>query len=194
MMLIEQTSVAANDLPIAQFRDHLRLGTGFADDALQDEVLESCLRSAISVIEGRTGKVLIEKRFQLSVTAWRAHDWHSLPVAPVLDVASVSIIDRAGTATLVAPESYVLRKDNAVPKIISNGHLPIVPAGGAAEVVFTAGFGADWTAVPDDLLRAVYVLAAQMYERRSGAEEDLPPAVEMLIERYRPVRISGGGV
>ena len=31
MMLIEQTSVPLSALPVAEFKDHLRLGTGFSD-------------------------------------------------------------------------------------------------------------------------------------------------------------------
>ena len=58
-MLIEQTSVPVSALPVAEFKDHLRLGAGFADGALQDAVLETCLRAAISSIEARTGKALI---------------------------------------------------------------------------------------------------------------------------------------
>ena len=93
-MLIEQTSVAASALPIAQFREHLRLGTGFSDAGLQDDLLETCLRSAISAIEARIGKALIEKRYLQSVSAWRDGDWHPISVAPVVDVISVFIIFR----------------------------------------------------------------------------------------------------
>ncbi|NHX27193.1 hypothetical protein HA397_24790, partial [Escherichia coli] len=46
MMLIEQTTVPANALPVAQLRDHLRLGTGFADDGAENALLEALLRAA----------------------------------------------------------------------------------------------------------------------------------------------------
>ena len=51
--------VAFFALPLAALRDHLRLGTGFGDDSLQDGVLEQALRGAIAAIEGRTEKALI---------------------------------------------------------------------------------------------------------------------------------------
>lgn len=82
-MLIEQTTVPALALPIAKFKDHLRMGTGFADDAVQDAVLESYLRSAMAAVEARTGKVLIERSFMWSLTAWRALGEQAFPVAPV---------------------------------------------------------------------------------------------------------------
>ena len=56
MMLIEETAVPLAALPLAEFKAHLRLGTGFADDDIQDPVLESFLRAAMAAIEARTGK------------------------------------------------------------------------------------------------------------------------------------------
>ena len=50
MMLVEQTTVPTAALPVAEFKDHLRLGTGFADDGVQDDVLETYLRAAIATI------------------------------------------------------------------------------------------------------------------------------------------------
>ena len=59
MMLVEQTTVPTAALPVAEFKDHLRLGTGFADDGVQDDVLEAYLRAAIATIEARTSLSLI---------------------------------------------------------------------------------------------------------------------------------------
>lgn len=192
MLLIEQTSVASAALPVAEFSEHLRLGSGFADDGLQDTVLESCLRAAVSSIEARTGKALIEKQYLLSITGWKQPGWHPIPVAPVTGLVSLALIDRAGTATAVDAAYFGLQADLSVPRLVSPGAFPEIPSGGAAELVFTAGFGANWTGLPDDLLRAVYVLAADYYEKRfSGAEAgaDYPFAVQLLIERYRRMRV-----
>ena len=121
MMLIEQTSVSTGDLPIAEFRDHLRLGTGFPDSGLQDDLLETCLRSAISSIEARIGKVLIQKRYLQSVSAWRTCEWHPVSVAPVVTIISLSMIDRNGAATPVDGSKYILRPDNSVPLLRGKG-------------------------------------------------------------------------
>ena len=58
-MLIEETEVPADALPVEDFKAHLRLGRGFSGDSVQDAVLDSFLRAALSAIEGRTGKALI---------------------------------------------------------------------------------------------------------------------------------------
>ena len=48
MMLIEETTVPEAALPLAEFKAHLRLGTGFSDDDVQDPVLPGFLRAALS--------------------------------------------------------------------------------------------------------------------------------------------------
>ncbi|MEL6745987.1 MAG: hypothetical protein AAFO68_11070, partial [Pseudomonadota bacterium] len=83
MMLVEQTSVPASVLPLAEFRDHLKLGTGFSDDAVQDGLLEANLRAALAAVENRTGKAVLERGFVWSISAWRDLSHQVLPVAPV---------------------------------------------------------------------------------------------------------------
>ena len=70
-MLIEQTTVPTTALPLQAFKDHLRLGTGFGSETLQDGLLESHLRAAIATIEGRIGKVLLTRRYKLVLGDWR---------------------------------------------------------------------------------------------------------------------------
>lgn len=71
MMLTEETPVPLAALPVEEFKDHLRLGSGFADDGLQDGLIESYLRAAMAVIEGRIGKMLYRRRFQWVLEGWR---------------------------------------------------------------------------------------------------------------------------
>ena len=66
MYVMDETELPLSALPIAEFRAHLRLGTGFAEDSLQDSVLEGFLRAALAAVEGRCGKVLIAR-----VITWR---------------------------------------------------------------------------------------------------------------------------
>ena len=196
MMLNEVTAVPAAVLPLAEFRDHLRLGTGFADTGAEDAALRSYLRAAMAAIEGRTAKALVAREFRLSLTAWRWGDLQTLPIAPVSAVSAVRLVDRLGAGTVVPAQSYRLVQDMARPRIEACGaSLPTIPSGGSVEIDFTAGFGAAWSAVPVDLAQAVFLLAAQYYElRHDGAAEvsAMPFGVMALIERWRTVRVLGG--
>lgn len=195
MMLNEVTAVPGTALPVAEFRDHLRLGTDFADLGAEDAALMSYLRAAIAAIEGRTAKALLAREFRLSLTCWRWGDMQTLPIAPVSAVTALRLVDATGAETPVTA-GWRLVPDMARPRIEALGAaLPVIPVHGRVEIDFAAGFGAVWSALPVDLAQAVFLLAAQYYElRHDGAAEGgaMPFGVMALIERWRTVRVLGG--
>ena len=197
MLLTELTTVASNALPVQALKDHLRLGTGFSDSGMQDGLIETYLRSAMAAVEGRIGKALLTRRFRLTLEGWRDLSEQALPVAPVSAIISLTLYDAASAATVVVNSRYRLVQDTHRPKLVSVGYLlPTVPSVGRIEVVFDAGFGAAWADVTSDLQQAVMMLAAQYYERRNQFAETqpgLPYPVQALIERWRIVRVLGGG-
>lgn len=196
MMLVELTQVPSAVLPVAEFKEHLRVGTGFSDDDVQDAVLESFLRAALASIEARTGKALIARDFSYTVSAWRDLAAQVLPVAPVSSLSSFVIADREGTETVVEATKYMLEEDAHRPRLVSAGFvLPQIPVGGKARIEFTAGFAGVWGDLPADLSQAVFLLAAHFYEHRhetAVGEATMPFGVGTLIERYRNMRLFGG--
>jgi uncharacterized phiE125 gp8 family phage protein len=195
MILIEQTQVPDAALPVAEFRDHLQLGSGFADDGFQDAVLMPQLRAALAAIEGETGKAIYRRTFRYVVNAWRDLAREVLPVAPATAVQVFKIVDLSGGEEVVAPVGYRLIEDTHRPELRWLGWvLPTIPVGGHAEILFDAGYSADWAGVPSDLKQAVLVLAAHFYENRSSpSDHGLPPAVAALVKRHKQMRIFGGG-
>lgn len=197
MMLVELTTLPGTAIPVAEFKNHLRLGTGFADDGVQDDVLESYLRAAMAMIEGRTGKMLITRNFSWTLTAWRDLSAQSLPTAPVSSLTSLTITDRLGGTELIGADKYILEMDMHRPRLVATTIcLPAIPVGGTAIIVFSAGFGAAWANVPADLKQAVMLLAAHYYEHRNtgaASNGEIPYGVSALIQRYRVVRLFGGG-
>lgn len=196
-MLVEQGAVPVAVLPLAELREHLRLGTGLAAPEMQDGLLESYLRAALAAIEGRIGKALLTRRFLWEVTGWRGPGAQALPVAPVSAVLEVALVDAAGGRRVLPAGTWRLRRDAHRPVLEATaGHFPPIPAGGHAEVRLEAGFGPHWAAVPGDLAQAVLLLAAEFYEMRhdgGAGGEALPRSVQALIARWRTVRVLGGG-
>lgn len=195
MVLSELTAVPSGSMPVSELSEHLHLGTGFADDGSQDSVLESYLRAALAAIEARTGKAIIQRRFSWIVNHWIAPDQQGLPVSPVQSIEEVRVATISGAETVIPSGSYGLRKDMHRPALISaGGHLPGIPNGGQAEVIFEAGFGPTWNDVPADLRQAVLALAAHYFEDRQGVQgtgNDFPAHVLVLIEPHRSLRLSG---
>ncbi|MCU0828113.1 MAG: head-tail connector protein [Tabrizicola sp.] len=196
MMLTEETPVPSGALPVEEMKDHLRMGSGFADDGLQDGLIEAYLRAAMAAIEGRIGKMLYERRFLWVLDCWRDAE-QALPVSPVTGIVSLTLVDAAGGEVVVPGGAYRLIPDLHRPRLAGRGGaLPTIPSEGVVKVVFDAGFGAAWTDIPVDLRQAVLLLAGEYYEHRhdDGAQAaGLPFGVVTLIERWRTVRILGGG-
>jgi uncharacterized phiE125 gp8 family phage protein len=193
MILVEEAQVPDAALPVEALKRHLRMGTGFAEDTVQDAVLASFLRAALAAVEARTGKALIARPFVLTLHRWRDPAAQALPVAPVTQIAELVLVDGFGAAQVIAPERYRLERDPVAPLLRARGAaLPAIPSDGAAEIRFTAGYGAVFDALAADLAQAVLLLAAHYYEYRDETalgQGCMPFGVTALLQRYRPVRM-----
>lgn len=193
MMLVEETQVPDAALPVDALKRQLRLGSGFAEDDVQDMVLTSFLRAAMAAIEARTGKALITRSFVVTLSKWHSQTQQGLPIAPVASISNVTLVDRLGATTQVDTAQYRLQHDNFEPQLKPvAAYLPRIPTEGAAEVRFEAGFGPGFADLPSDLAQAVLLLAAHFYEYRDEtalSQGCMPFGVTSLIARYRAVRL-----
>ena len=200
MLRREEATVAADRLPVENLRRHLRLASGFrdVDDEAETTALAGFLRAAIASVEARTGKVLLQRRFVMRLDDWRDRMGQALPLAPVVSVEGIRIVDAQGRETGLPDTAWDLLPDNHRPVVRPAGlMLPHVPRLGSVVIRFTAGFGESWQDVPADLAQAVILLAAQFYEDRGMMDRaaGLPCGVSALIERWRTVRtLAGRGV
>jgi uncharacterized phiE125 gp8 family phage protein len=197
MMLSEVTPVPDTALPLEAFKAHLRLGTGFGEDDLQDSVLTGFLRASLAAIENRTGKALLQRGFLWVITGWRRQDWATLPLAPVVALTSATLFDAEGDPSTLATETFWVEPDSQQPRLHPRaGSLPRLESGARLEITLTAGMGASWQDLPHDLAQAVLMLAAHYYEYRDDTALHggcMPFGVVSLIDRYRQLRISAGG-
>ncbi|MCT8160119.1 hypothetical protein [Pseudoruegeria sp. SHC-113] len=195
MKLSEVTAIADANLPLAGFREFLRLGTGFSDDGLQDDLLLACLRAALASVEARTGKAVYAREFIWVTNGWRALDAQCLPVAPVSALLEMNVRDRTGAVEPVDLARFALVQDMQRPRLEAvSGSLPSIPTGGQAELRFTAGFSPAWAELPADLRQAIFALAAFFYENRTpdGGGGAWPTQVNGLLAPYFTVRLFGG--
>jgi uncharacterized phiE125 gp8 family phage protein len=194
MDLRETSPIPTAALPLAAFRDHLRLSSGFADDTSQDALLEQYLRAAIASVEGRVARALFQRGYVLRLARWRDGYAQRLPIAPVQSLEAVTMIDAAGVENVIDPARYRLDADGMRPRVEASGSaLPAIPTGGRVEIALTAGFGPVWDDIPADLRQAVLLLAAQYYEGRDSAgDADMDFGIRALLERWRDLRLGGG--
>lgn len=197
MILTEVSAPPSSAVPVRAFAEHLRLGSGFADDGSEDAVLELYLRSAMAAIEARLGRALLARPFSWTVTGWREDASQGLPIAPVQSVDAITLVAADGSETPVDPESWSVLRDTQRPRLVGRfgRNLPRIPRSGHAEIRFTAGFGEGWDSVPADLRQAVFLLGAHYFENRADGTSgsgSMPFGVLVLIEAYRSTRLGAG--
>ena len=195
-MLIEETQISSAMIPIDRLKDHLRMGSGFADDSLQDTVLEGFMRASVAVIEGRIGKVLLQRNFSWTLEAWQSQNAQKLPTSPIESITALTVVDVNAASTLVPSNQYRLKRDLHTPALLGRqGGLPKIADSGYVRIEFVAGLASHFDHLPPDLAQAVLLLAAHYYQHRNemGLEgASIPYGVSVLSERYRTLRILGG--
>lgn len=195
MLLKEVTPAARNPVPLREFGAHLRLAHGFNDDGSEDGLLELYLRNATAMIERRTSQALIRRVHILQVACWDRRGHLVLPIGPVSAIDSIQFISPSATTDL-EPADWSLQPGTQRQKLTGSlgGPLWAIPRGSIAELRFTAGHGASWNDVPDDLRQAVLLLAAHLYENRfgeveTGTAEGVPAGVLTIVEQHKPLRL-----
>ncbi len=193
MLLTEVTPSALNPVPLRELALHLRLATGFSDDGTEDGLLELYLRNATAVIERRIGQALITRSYLLKVACWNRSGHLILPVGPVASIDTIELV-RPGSTITLTPDDWALIPGTNRQRVTGPGGqaLRSLPHGALGHLTFSAGFGATWNDVPDDLRQAVLLLSAHFYENRAGdvpLDNGLPFTVAPIVERHQPMRL-----
>jgi uncharacterized phiE125 gp8 family phage protein len=196
---------ATEPVSIEFLRAHLRV-----DTANDDFLLASYLTAARAMAELYLSRVLVTQTLTWTVTpvdpVWpRDHVLHwvlQLPRMPVQEIVSVTVTDERGNETVVPAATLPV-----VPPTVLQGYkvnLAQEPArlwiGGRTvlidgrcfdqvnldnvQVEFVAGYAAG--KVPEPIINAILMTAANLYEHRGDEGEGaMPRAIEWLLDPYR---------
>lgn len=156
------------------------------EDALMDVLITTARR----IVEARTGRILIDQTWRIVRDAWPASGVLAAPVAPVRAIVSATVADAAGSPTPV-PAGVLTLAAGRTPGLIHVGPAAPVPgiASGGIVLTLTAGYGPAPGDVPADLVHAVRLVLAHIYEHRDGDVLDLPASLNALLAPYRVVRL-----
>ncbi|MEM1273873.1 MAG: hypothetical protein AAGF88_08650 [Pseudomonadota bacterium] len=195
MNLAEIQPVATSNLPIGDLKDHLRLPDGFPDDTSFDDRLEQSLRAGLALVEARTGKALFLRQFAWQIDMWGKGDRLTFPIAPLVSVDVMSMRELDGTATSVNLNDFGTIADIHRPSLQPrSGAFPTLNHGAVVDILFTAGFGANWSDLPADLREAVLILAVDFFDAPTGQPPGMTPAVSVLLQRYQGISLGRVGV
>ncbi|MEM8616222.1 MAG: phage head-tail connector protein [Pseudomonadota bacterium] len=189
------TPPAEAAVPVSKAKAFLRIGHDGEDDLVSDLIDQATAR-----VEQASGLALVSRVLQVEWLHWPPDiggRGARLPVGPVRALQAVRVYDEQRT---VSDETARFR---LVSFPLEGGRLALQPwsmvpgiePGGAAQVVFEAGFGGAGD-VPADLVEAVLLTAAARYGARSpgafdfeGGEDGLPADVQAILNRRRGIRL-----
>ena len=179
---------AGEPLTVADMKDFLRV----THDA-EDSLIALLVTTARQMVESLTGRLLLTQDWRLTLDAWPPSGLILPPLAPVASLIAARLRHGDGSESAIAPSTFTLRGDRAPPVIgFARGAVPGPdrPLGGI-ELDLRLGYGAGGAQVPADLVQAVRLLAAHLYEHRDMAgSTTLPPdPVRALLAPYRRVRL-----
>lgn len=190
MSLSLVTDATEEPVSLDELKSHLRLDI---DD--DDAYLAGCITAARHWVEGQTKRSILTKTYDYSIDydwSWNGYSYRiDLPLNPVKSISgtspevfSITYVDVNGVTQTLAQSQYTL--------VNRQHHSYIVPAydvewptvrcvPNAVTVRFQAGDGDN---IPQELHRAIMILAGHFYEYRETSM-DAPKAVEALISPFR---------
>lgn len=177
---------AVEPVSVAELRAQVRLV-----HTQEDALLEHYIKAARQHVEGLTRRVLITQTLRVILDRWPAGRAVRLPVGPVQDVLSVSLLDSDGVPQALSPGEWRFYHGSEPGSLRAQpGAGPAEPVNGI-EIEFTAGYGADGSFVPAPLRQAILLLAAHWYENREASVDfgngSMPQALDRLLSTYRLV-------
>jgi uncharacterized phiE125 gp8 family phage protein len=172
MGLVRTQEPAVEPLTVDEVKSYLTLD----DDLTADDALIGMLITGVRQhVEEYTHRTLITSKWRLTLDSLCDLPCNVLRLenSPVQSVDSIVYLDMNGVQqTITAPglPQYALDLSGSVPRIAPGfGQVwPItLPQIGAVQVNYTAGFGADATAVPKPILNWMLLRIGSLYENRA---------------------------
>lgn len=185
------TPPAAEPITLAEAKLHLRV-SGAAEDTLVTMLIGAARR----MCEARTDRALITQTWELALDAWPSADGAvELARMPVQSTTQVQYVPSGATALVdLAGAAWTLDilSDSTAGWLLPVGAWPATAdLANAVRVRFVAGYGADGSAVPEDLRAWMLLAIGTLYANResidsTGKSGELPGRFwDSLLDPYR---------
>tara|TARA_R100000655_G_scaffold71369_1_gene109738 strand:+ start:7323 stop:7904 length:582 start_codon:yes stop_codon:yes gene_type:complete len=175
------TPPSIEPVTVAEAKSQLRI-SGSDEDTL----IGNYITVARQTLEVLMRRAFITQTITLSYDTF-VNDFR-LPRPPAISVTSIQYVDTDGATQTLSSGNYTL--DNQIePASIVPAYNVVYPdtrsQPNAVTIVYTAGYGANTTDVPESIRLAIRLLVGSYYENREATSvekvNDLPLGIQMLI-------------
>lgn len=181
----------------------LKLNTGSSNLAVSRDEMKTYLRLESDITEDDTlidslikaAETKIENICSIAITT-KTYDGYlndlpgivEVPVPPLQSISAITYYNDEYTGTVVDSDSYVVQTYDNIEYgeiILKKGYTWPIPDAtvNRFKITFVAGFGDDYSTIPDDLKTAIKMIVAHWYDNRESQE--IPPAAENLYMNYK---------
>jgi uncharacterized phiE125 gp8 family phage protein len=165
----------------------------YVPPSAEDEYMESLVTVARDIVEGYTGRRLINQTWNYYIDEFPCKDHIKIPYAPLVSVASVKYTDCDGTVNTMSTDDYIVDTNSEPGRIVlpydgswpSDTLYPVNPI----DIEYVAGYGTS-TNVPKTIRQAMLLLVGDLYENRENSREygelkEIPLAARRLLANKR---------
>ena len=202
------TPPAGPPVALEEVKDHLRI-----DHVHEDAYLTGLIQASVSAVEAHINRFLAERIVAVWLNDWgwakRGPWWDgwrdgsltdmfsarrtlALPVSPVSELLSVSLLDRANTATPLAIDGLYLQPGDKPTLSRLSGSWPSVlrPIEGI-RIELRTGYGDNWNPVPPAIRQAILLHIGYLYTKRGDEPASALSAsgASALLAPYKRARL-----
>lgn len=169
---------------------HLRI-----DHTTEDTYIGSLIKAARMHVEDIVGRALITRTYTAKLDTWPTREFR-LPYPPLVSVTSIKYTDEDNVTATVSASDYTVDTYSEPGRVVlkSTATWPSVTLAdtNGVEIIWTAGYGAAGSNVPEVFRQAILLLVAHWYENREAVAvaqgisvTPVPLAFESLILAQR---------
>lgn len=179
---VRTVAPAVKPLTLLEAKAHLRV-----DHSDEDELIDGLIAAATAQIEGM-GRALVNQTWTVKIPEFPGSgSVIGLPLLPVQSISAITYYDTAGVSQTLASSVYALLTDHLgayVSLQVGQSWPSAYAREDAATITFVAGYGADGSAVPGDIIQAILQMVGFWYERRDAGAA-LPRTIDDMLLNYR---------
>jgi uncharacterized phiE125 gp8 family phage protein len=200
MHLINTLQPSVEPLNIDDAKQHCRV-----DNNEDDEYVEFLITKARRFVENYIISSLITQNWTVTYDyydksdyCWQGKRQIRLPMKPVQSITTVTTYDEYNNATVFDPSNYRVSGNRLVLNDFCYWPSDLRTMD-CLKIDFVAGYGADGSYVPQDIIHAMDLLIAQWYEQREAISDpvvikdkaggDLSFSVSALLSQYKTLTI-----